>query len=140
MTESTQDLWERYTGEVLRTTDTTSENEAIAMAGLGITGETAEVAEEIAQTGVLPLERISAGMMREAGGVADIIKKIIFHARPELRAKLINEIGDVFWYLALLMSVLGISLVEVLEANIAKLRKRYPDGFSAERSIHREDS
>ena len=40
--------------------------------------------------------------------------------------------------LDILASICRSSLTEVLEANIAKLKKRYPDGFDAERSINRE--
>jgi hypothetical protein len=41
---------------------------------------------------------------------------------------------------ATLATTAGISLQDVAEANIEKLRKRYPEGFSEERSNHREDN
>jgi hypothetical protein len=42
------------------------------------------------------------------------------------------------WSLALIGSILDWSLEQVVIANIAKLRKRYPDGFDTAHSIHRE--
>ncbi len=47
-----------------------------------------------------------------------------------------QEIGDFLWYLATLCNTLDISLSETLIRNIEKLARRYPDGFSPERSIH----
>ena len=41
------------------------------------------------------------------------------------------------WYVALGATVLGVSLESVLEGNVAKLMKRYPQGFEAERSVNR---
>ena len=43
-------------------------------------------------------------------------------------------------YRAKLATGLGVTLEEVMGRNIEKLRKRYPDGFDAERSMHREES
>jgi len=50
---------------------------------------------------------------------------------------LVEELGDLHWYLALLMTtqerITGVNWETVLELNIAKLRKRYPNGvFDAE--------
>jgi len=48
------------------------------------------------------------------------------------------ELGDVLWYLALIGSIFDWSLEEMVAANVAKLRKRYPEGFEAARSVHRD--
>ena len=77
------------------------------------------------------------GIAGEAGEVADHIKKIVYHDHPLDAAKLAGELGDVLWYAAYLCDALGITLGEVMEANIAKLRARYPEGWSAERSQNR---
>ena len=58
--------------------------------------------------------------------------------RSRYAEHLIKEIGDAEWMLAELMTSQGISFDEVLETNIEKLKKRYPDGFAVERSLHRE--
>ena len=49
-----------------------------------------------------------------------------------------EEIGDVLWYCAELATALGVTLDEIAQGNVDKLRRRYPDGFDPERSIHRE--
>ena len=86
------------------------------------------------------LTNTALGLAGEAGEVADLIKKVTCqgHDLDELRPKLIEELGDCAWYIALGCSVLGERMEDVLAANIEKLQKRYPQGFSAERSINRE--
>lgn len=49
------------------------------------------------------------------------------------------EIGDILWGIAELCTALGIKMDDVAQANIEKLRKRYPGGFSTERSLHRAE-
>jgi NTP pyrophosphatase (non-canonical NTP hydrolase) len=49
-------------------------------------------------------------------------------------------LGDVLWYFVFLCETAGLTVEEVMEANVAKRRKRYPDGFSNERSRQREDT
>lgn len=77
------------------------------------------------------------GLSGEAGEVTDHIKKIVFHSHDIDRAALTNELGDVMWYVTYLLDTLGLEMDDVLAANIAKLRTRYPDGFDAERSRNR---
>jgi hypothetical protein len=48
-------------------------------------------------------------------------------------------LGDVLWYLALIGSIFDWSLEQMMMTNVAKLRKRYPDGFETARSIHRDE-
>lgn len=50
-----------------------------------------------------------------------------------------EELGDVLWYIATTAAGAGISLDEIMENNIEKLRKRYPEGFDAERSVNRDE-
>lgn len=52
--------------------------------------------------------------------------------------KLKKEIGDLLWGIAELCEVYGFTLEEVARMNNAKLENRYPEGFTEERSIHRE--
>ena len=79
------------------------------------------------------------GLCGESGEVIDLVKKHISHGHPLNREKLIDELGDVAWYLAECATVLDVSLEEILERNIEKLKKRYPEGFSTYRSINREE-
>lgn len=79
------------------------------------------------------------GLTDEAGEVAGLIKKGVLH-RHGLDVELVKkEIGDVLWYAAGICTTLGIDLADVMEANVEKLRKRYPHGFSSADSIARVD-
>ena len=55
------------------------------------------------------------------------------------REGLIKELGDIAWYLAETATALDVSLEEVLERNIEKLRKRYPEGFDTKKSQNRTE-
>lgn len=78
------------------------------------------------------------GLCGESGEVIDIVKKHLAQGHELDRDHLIKELGDVAWYLAETATALDVSLEEVLEQNIAKLRKRYPEGFSTEKSVCRD--
>ena len=81
------------------------------------------------------------GMMAEGGEFGDIVKKILFQGKnitPELRDKLIKELGDVAWYWANACTALNVSPNEVIQRNKNKLLERFPGGeFSVERSENR---
>lgn len=69
------------------------------------------------------------GLCGESGEVAELIKKSIGHGINYDREKMKKELGDVLWYVARLAAEHEISLEEVAQANIDKLKIRYPDGF-----------
>jgi NTP pyrophosphatase (non-canonical NTP hydrolase) len=79
------------------------------------------------------------GLAGEAGEVADLVKKGIFHQHGLDTEKLQKEIGDVLWYAAALCTTLGFDLSKIMEANIEKLKSRYPNGYSSTDSIKRVD-
>lgn len=72
------------------------------------------------------------GVAGESGEVADLIKKVMHHDVPfdSVRLKLIKEMGDVHWYLEFLAMAIGVTTEQVLEANVAKLRARHPNGWT----------
>lgn len=78
------------------------------------------------------------GLCGESGEVADIIKKHAFQGHVLDLDKLKDELGDVFWYIALLCDVCGFTFEEIQEHNIDKLKKRYPEGFEEEKSANRK--
>ena len=79
------------------------------------------------------------GLCGETGEVIDHVKKHFCHGHALNKEHLIKELGDVAWYLAEAAHALGVSLEEVLAGNIEKLRKRYPEGFSTEKSIEHKE-
>jgi NTP pyrophosphatase (non-canonical NTP hydrolase) len=79
------------------------------------------------------------GLAGEAGEVADHIKKYIKHGHPLDRDRVKKELGDVLWYVAVMALELDIALEDVANANIEKLKARYPQGFSTEASLNRKE-
>ena len=78
------------------------------------------------------------GLCGESGEAIDIVKKWLAQGHPLDREHLAKELGDVAWYLAEAATALGMPLKDILRANLEKLERRYPDGFSTERSVGRE--
>lgn len=78
------------------------------------------------------------GLCGESGEAIDIIKKWFAQGHELDREHLKKELGDIAWYLAEAATALDLSLDEVLSANIEKLKKRYPEGFETEKSVHRK--
>ena len=82
-----------------------------------------------------------AGIVTEAGELQDALKKHLFYGRPLDRTNLIEELGDLMWYVALLCDELrepgeedGANvLADVLTRNIAKLKAR-ARGFRLDRT------
>ena len=79
------------------------------------------------------------GLNGEAGECIDILKKVEFQGHAFDPVKLVDELGDVLWYIAQTATGLNITLEDVAQHNIEKLKKRYPNGFDVERSIHRPE-
>lgn len=78
------------------------------------------------------------GLCGESGETIDIVKKWLAQGHELEKEKLKKELGDIAWYLAETAYALGFDLESVLQGNIDKLSARYPEGFSAEKSIHRK--
>ena len=78
------------------------------------------------------------GLCGESGEAIDIVKKHLHQGHPLDKEKLAKELGDIAWYLAEAAYALDMDLDEILEGNIAKLKARYPQGFDAEKSLHRD--
>ena len=70
------------------------------------------------------------GLAGETGEVVEIIKKHVFHGKALDKEKLIDELGDVRWYLEYLCVQMGVEMAEVEERNRKKLEARYPNGFN----------
>jgi NTP pyrophosphatase (non-canonical NTP hydrolase) len=80
------------------------------------------------------------GLAGETGELVDLMKKTIYHGHDYVRETVVKELGDILWYLALLANDLGITLDEIAVTNLSKLKGRYPEGFSKEKSINRKES
>ena len=79
------------------------------------------------------------GLCGESGEAIDIVKKHLHQGHPLDKEKLAKELGDIAWYLAETAWALDIPLERILRSNLEKLQKRYPEGFSSEKSINRKE-
>ena len=77
------------------------------------------------------------GLCGESGEAIDIVKKWMAQGHELDTEHLVSELGDIAWYLAEAATALDISLEEVFQKNINKLKNRYPEGFETKKSINR---
>jgi len=85
----------------------------------------------------------AVGMSAEAGEFTEVIKKIIFQGKPVNEENLFHlkrELGDIMWYVAQACMGLNVSLDEIIEMNVEKLKARYPGGdFDVHYSENRKE-
>jgi NTP pyrophosphatase (non-canonical NTP hydrolase) len=105
--------WYDYQKDAFRTTSKDKTDKGLLISALGLAGETGEVIE--------------------------LIKKNVGHGHQMDYAKLEKELGDCLWYIADIASRMGLSLTQIAYGNIAKLKERYPEGFSEEASRNRTE-
>ena len=82
------------------------------------------------------------GMQSETGEFAEIVKKCVFQGKEldnSTKFHLKRELGDIIWYWSQGVMSLGYTPSEIIEENINKLEKRYPNGFETIRSKHRAE-
>jgi NTP pyrophosphatase (non-canonical NTP hydrolase) len=72
----------------------------------------------------------SIGIVTEAGELIDAIKKNLIYGKPLDSVNVIEEVGDILWYVALVLRSQGSTFEEAFERNIAKLRVRFPEKYS----------
>ena len=82
------------------------------------------------------------GMQSETGEFAEIVKKCVFQGKEldnSTKFHLKRELGDIIWYWSQGVMSLGYTPSEIIEENINKLEKRYPNGFETIRSENRAE-
>ena len=77
------------------------------------------------------------GLCGESGEAIDIVKKWLAQGHELDKERLAQELGDVAWYLAEAATALEIPLESIFQGNLEKLKKRYPEGLDAQKSIAR---
>ena len=81
----------------------------------------------------------AAGLAEEAGEILARVRKHRFQERALDRDGLVAELGDALWCLAMVATSLDVRLDDVATQNLAKLRARYPEGFSPTAARERAD-
>lgn len=81
----------------------------------------------------------SLGICTEAGEIGTTVKAHWIYGRPVDYGNLIEEIGDLLFYIEALCQTIGVEMNDCMAANVAKLRKRYPNGYSDQAANERAD-
>jgi NTP pyrophosphatase (non-canonical NTP hydrolase) len=79
----------------------------------------------------------AAGLAEEAGETLGLVRKHLFQDHPLDPDRVATELGDLLWCIATAATALGVTLDEVAQRNLNKLRRRYPGGFTREASQRR---
>lgn len=77
------------------------------------------------------------GLCTECGEIQDTLKKHIYYGAILDKDNLVEELGDVLWYVALLCNALQVNMNNVMDRNIEKLKRRYGDKFSKDKALNR---
>lgn len=92
------------------------------------------IVERLSQDKTVRILHAAMGVSTEAGELLDAVKKYVYYGKKLDETNLFEEVGDVFWYLAILADELGFDFETAMQKNIAKLQARYGAAFSAERA------
>ena len=82
----------------------------------------------------------TAGLAEEAGEALGLVRKHAFMHHELDVVRLVTELGDALWCLTAAAGALGVSLDEIATVTLAKLSRRYPEGYSDEASNARKDT
>lgn len=96
-----------------------------------------EIKERVSNIFQLRILHPILGINTESGELTDALKKFIFYGKDLDVTNVKEEVGDLFWYIAILCDNLNISFEEIWETNIEKLAARYPDKFTEKDALNR---
>ena len=94
--------------------------------------------KRLANDGMKRLLHGGIGLATESGELLDALKKHIFYGKDLDKVNLAEELGDLFWYIAIVADELGVDFESVMERNITKLQTRYGHQFSEKSSGERD--
>lgn len=78
------------------------------------------------------------GLSTEVGEIAEEMHAALAEGRELNMGNIVEETGDLMWYLALILRECGVSFEDAAKKNIEKLSKRYPDGFTTQDAVNRD--
>jgi NTP pyrophosphatase (non-canonical NTP hydrolase) len=82
---------------------------------------------------------MAVGIAGEAGELLDAVKKGVIYNKPFDEPNILEELGDLEFYMEGLRQAFGLSRSEVIEHNVAKLSLRYGGGYSDQAAQDRAD-
>jgi NTP pyrophosphatase (non-canonical NTP hydrolase) len=88
----------------------------------------------------LEMLHAAVGVAGEVGELVDAIKKVAIYGKPVDRANVIEELGDLNFYMTAIQEMFLITDLEILDANAKKLGERYSSGeYSDKQAQERAD-
>lgn len=91
------------------------------------------------ETRIEKMVHCAVGVAGEAGELLDAVKKTWIYNKPLDSTNILEESGDCLFYIARLLQLNGFTLQEAMQANLEKLRKRYPEGYTDQAAQDRAD-
>lgn len=101
---------------------------------------TDDVVSRLQEHDTIRLLHAVMGLGDEAGELIKAVKDHVFYGKKLDRLNLVEELGDVRWFMAVACDVLGVTMADVECANLAKLRRRYGENFSKAGAVDRDTS
>lgn len=96
------------------------------------------VKERLQDLGTIRLLHAMIGLCTEAGEFQDAIKKHVFYGKQIDKVNLVEELGDILWYMSIAADELGVSFDEIMKKNVAKLEARYQGKFTEDKANNRD--
>lgn len=113
-------------------------NEEYQLASRRTHAETEGAFRRLSDDRAMHLNHAVIGICTEAGELADQLKRHVFYGRPLDLVNIKEEAGDLLWYISLALTQCGLTISEAMDANIAKLKARYPLKFTEEDASARD--
>lgn len=95
------------------------------------------ISKRLQDKGMIRILHSALGVSTEAGELLDAVKKHVYYGKDLDKVNLFEEVGDLFWYLAILADELGFNFEEAMKKNNEKLEARYGKSFSSEKAVSR---
>lgn len=96
------------------------------------------IASRLQSKSMIRILHSALGLSTEAGEILDAVKKHVYYGKELDKVNLFEEVGDLFWYLAVMADELGFSFEDAMKKNNEKLEARYGSRFSSDKAIDRD--
>jgi NTP pyrophosphatase (non-canonical NTP hydrolase) len=96
------------------------------------------IANRLQSKSMIRILHSALGLSTEAGEILDAVKKHVYYGKELDKVNLFEEVGDLFWYLAIMADELGFSFEDAMKKNNEKLEARYGSRFSSDKAIDRD--
>ena len=78
------------------------------------------------------------GICTESGELLDAYKKYLWYGKKLDLPNILEEVGDLLFYVNAVLKAHNFTFEQAMDINIKKLRKRYGESFSEEKSLKRD--